>query len=120
MMDEILTVTAEDLPGPVTVLTAAGEIDHDSRDLLGDAADEALQRRGVRLVIDLSAVTFCDSGGLSLFIELHRRVSDRGGSLCLASAQAAVLTVLQVANLDRLLDLHPTVDAAVRAAQATG
>ena len=118
MTEEILKVTAEDVPGLVTVLTAAGEIDHDSRDVLADAAEEVLQRRGVRLVIDLSAVTFCDSGGLSLFIDLHRRVTARGGSLRLASPQATVVTVLRATNLDRLLDLHPTVDDAVRASAA--
>jgi anti-anti-sigma factor len=120
MMEDILKVTAEDVPGLVTVLTAAGEIDHDSRDVLADAGEEALRRRGVRLVIDLSAVTFCDSGGLSLFIDLHRRVTARGGSLCLASPQPPVLTVLRATNLDRLLALHPTVEDAVRASSATG
>jgi anti-anti-sigma factor len=120
MMEQFLTVTVKDLPGPVTVLTAAGEIDHDSQYVLDDAAGEVLERGGDRLVIDLSAVTFCDSAGLSLFIQLHRRLSDRGGSLCLASAQAPVLTVLRATNLDRLLALHSTVDDAVRASRATG
>ena len=72
------------------------------------------------VVVDLAAVTFCDSGGLSLFIDLHQRLDTRGGSLGLAAVQAPVLSVLRAANLDRLLNLYPTVDDAVQAGLTTG
>jgi anti-sigma B factor antagonist len=118
--DEILTVTSEDAAEGVVVLTATGEIDRSSRLLLEDVAEAALQRGGSRLVIDLSGVTFCDSGGLSLFVQLHRELTGRRGSLRLAGAQGSVLTVLMVTNLDRLLALHGTVDEAVQASRTTG
>jgi anti-sigma B factor antagonist len=117
--DDILAVTSEDAAERVVVLTAVGEIDRDSRLLLEDAAEAALQRGGDRLVIDLSGVTFCDSGGLSLFVRLHREATGRGGSLRLAGARGSVLTVLTVTDLNRLLALHGTADEAVQASRAT-
>jgi anti-sigma B factor antagonist len=119
MTQDILTVTRADTTPSVPVLAAAGELDHDSCDLLRDAADAALPDRGNRLVIDLGAVSFCDSGGLSLLLDLHRLTTARGGSLQLARVQPPVLSVIHATSLDRLLNLCPTVEDAVRASLAT-
>ncbi|GIG92195.1 STAS domain-containing protein [Plantactinospora endophytica] len=113
--DEILTVSRADTTGSVPVLAAVGEIDHDSRDILREAADLALRDGGSRLVIDLGDVSFCDSGGLGLFLELHRLTTARGGALRLARVPPPVQLVLGATNLDRLLHLEPTVEDAVRA-----
>jgi anti-anti-sigma factor len=120
MTDQILTVTPVPTTEPVAVLTAAGEIDHDSRDVLSAAAADALGNGASRLVIDLAAVSFCDSGGLSLFLDLHRDTTARGGSLRLACVQPPVLAVIHATNLDRLLPMDATVEDAVRAATAGG
>ena len=120
MMEQILTVTAADTGTPVTVLRAAGEIDHDSRHVLAEAADRAIREGRHRLVIDLTAVTFCDSGGLSLLVDLHKQTTALGGQLRLAGTQPPVTTVLQATHLDRLLPLHPTADEAVHASMLTG
>ena len=118
MTDEMLTVSRADTAETVPVLAAAGEIDHDSREVLREAALLALGDRGSRLVIDLGGVTFCDSGGLSLFVDLHRLTAARGGAVRLAGAQPIVLTVIQATNLDRLLAVHPSVEEAISASRA--
>ncbi|GAB3981524.1 STAS domain-containing protein [Plantactinospora veratri] len=115
MTNEILTVSRVDATAPVPVLAAVGEIDHDSRDVLREAANLALGDDGTRLVLDLGAVSFCDSGGLGLFLELHRLTASRGGSLRLARVPRPVQLVLDATNLDRLLHLDPTVEDALRA-----
>jgi anti-sigma B factor antagonist len=121
MAQQALTVTTSSSGAQEpTVLSAAGEIDHDSGDILGDAADAAFQAGRRRLVVDLSAVTFCDSGGLSVLVELHKRAAALGGELRLAGAQPPVTTVLLATNLDRLLRLHPTVDEAVDSFRSGG
>lgn len=120
MTDETLTVSTLHAPGPVTVLAVAGEIDHDSREVLGRAATAVLHDGGTRLVLDLAGVSFCDSGGLSLLVDLHRATAARGGSLRLACLQPDVLGVITATNLDRLLPVHPSVEDAVRAAQPAG
>jgi anti-sigma B factor antagonist len=120
MTQQLLTVTTTPTAGQVTVLSAAGEIDHDSRLILEDAAHAALQDGSSRLVLDLAAVTFCDSGGLSLFVDLHKKTAALGGQLRLACVQPSVTAVLLATNLERLLPLHPTVAEAVDAAQPIG
>jgi anti-anti-sigma factor len=118
MTEQILTVDPGQTIETVAVLAAAGEIDHDSRDVLADAAAAVLRDGASRLVLDLADVSFCDSGGLSLFLDLHRDTAARGGSLRLARVQPTVLAVIHATNLDRLLHLDPTVEAAVHASRA--
>jgi len=104
MNDEQLRVTTERIDDRVTVLTVTGELDRDSVPVLDAAADAALTAGAVRLVLDLGPLTFCDSSGLRLLVELHKRTDLR-----LAGARPPVDTVIHVVNLDRMLALHPTV-----------
>ncbi|WP_306210464.1 STAS domain-containing protein [Actinoplanes sp. RD1] len=116
--DEILVVRTEDVEARIVVLTASGELDRDSVKFLTVAADEALGRGRDRVVLDVGRVTFCDSSGLSFVVGLHRRTAATGGVLRVACAQGIVLTALQISNLDRLLHLDPTLEAAMRAVRA--
>jgi anti-sigma B factor antagonist len=106
--EQHLRVRTEKVDDRVTVLTAAGELDRDTMAVLGAAAGAALDAGATRLVLDLAPLTFCDSSGLRLFVELHRRTS-----LHLAGVRPPVATVIQVVNLDRMLALHPTVEEAI-------
>ncbi|MEV6597870.1 STAS domain-containing protein [Actinoplanes sp. NPDC051346] len=106
-------MTIQDPGDGIRVLSVAGEIDHDSVDVLRDAVEQALADGRDRLVADLSAVPFCDSGGLSLFVETHRRTTARGGWLRLAGPQAPVRFTLNVSHLDAYLNVHPTLDEAL-------
>ncbi len=115
MIPDILEVTARDVSAATCVLTAVGEIDHDSRHHLNHAVDDALRRDRVQVVLDLTAVTFCDSGGLSTFVDAHRQATARGGWLRLAGPGAHVLDALQATNLDRYLTVCATVDEATGA-----
>jgi anti-sigma B factor antagonist len=114
-MTPILTATVAELAPPVALITARGELDADTQVELRGAALTAVHRGRTRLVVDLTAVTFCDSAGLSLFVDLHRVTRERDGWLRLAGANGITLAVLKATNLDRLLSLHPTAEAALAA-----
>ena len=109
---DILTATVQDGPAGSSVVVAAGEIDRDSRRHLRRAADEALGNGRHRLVLDLSAVSYCDSSGLSLFVDLHREAKAAGGWLRLVGAQPLLQHMLGATNLDRILALYDSVEAA--------
>ena len=112
-MTEQLTVTVSKDDGRYTVLTVSGELDRDVTHTLEQAGETALTSGVERLVLDLRGVTFCDSSGLRVFVHLHRLAESRGASLRLAELHPPVSTVVEVVNLDRLLDLHPTVASAL-------
>ncbi|MCX4817927.1 STAS domain-containing protein [Streptomyces sp. NBC_01239] len=98
----------------VPIVTAQGEIDHEVRDLFRDAL---LSEDGVmaplRIVVDLSGVTFMDSSGINVFGAAHRRVRDAQGWLRIAGAQESVVRVLHIVGLDEVIACCPTVEQAL-------
>ena len=113
MTPEILALTGRDVGAAGRVLTAVGDIDHDTRAAVRDAVSESLARGRTRIVLDVAGVEFCDSGALSAFVEAHRNTAAAGGWLRLAGASGRVRTVLELANLDRHLHLYPNADEAI-------
>jgi anti-sigma B factor antagonist len=63
-------------------------------------------------VVDLSAVRFCDSLGLSAFVDAHHRCTAAGGFLRLAAPTPFLLRVLAVVGLLRRLGVYETVRGA--------
>jgi anti-sigma B factor antagonist len=72
---------------------------------------------GITLVIaDLTAAVFCDSSGLRQLLLAHRRAKARRAEVRFAIPHREMLAVLQVTELDRLLSVYPSLDAAVSGA----
>jgi anti-sigma B factor antagonist len=67
------------------------------------------------LIIDLSAVEFCDSSGLSALLIAERRMREHGGTVRLAGLQKKVLNLIRISHLDRAFSIHDTVTKALKA-----
>jgi len=82
--------------------------------------EDVLRRGQRRVVLDLSAVTFIDSTGLSVIIGAVRSLSEDGRLAC-AGLGRQPRALFQVTKLDRgLVDLFETVEQAVDALGAGG
>ncbi|HBO54710.1 STAS domain-containing protein [Janibacter terrae] len=113
-----ITITTSEA-GEVHIVHVSGEIDVTSAAVLRDALEALIADGRRRLTLDLSAVTFMDSTGLGIVVGRLKRLSRHGGTMTVAAAHPRVLRVFSITGLDQLLDVHPDVDAAVRAAEAT-
>jgi anti-sigma B factor antagonist len=98
-----------------TVVVASGEIDFQSYQPLQELLRTQLRLGRSRLVLDLSAVDFCDSSGLGMFVSVHRRAGMADGWLRLARPSQQLRRILTVTNLDRLLGAYDDIAAAVQA-----
>ncbi|MEU6674947.1 STAS domain-containing protein [Streptomyces sp. NPDC046853] len=96
----------------VTVLTLSGEMDMDTSALVQQAL-EAAEAPGARVVVDLRRVSFIDSSGINVFIAGHRALSRVGGLLRLAGPAESVSRTLEIVGIDTLIDICPTLDAAL-------
>jgi len=65
-------------------------------------------------VVDLSQVSFLDSSGLGVLVMVHRRIRAVGGSLRLAACQPEVVSIFHITALDRVIEMFPTVEDALR------
>ncbi|MFF1547035.1 STAS domain-containing protein [Streptomyces sp. NPDC058291] len=99
----------------IVVVTVHGEIDHDVKDVLGQALTPQDDTTPPRLVADLSGVTFMDSSGINVFVAAHLRASRAQGWLRIAGAQESVVRLLQMVGVDTVIPCHPTVEHALAA-----
>ncbi len=65
-----------------------------------------------KLIFDLSEVEYCDSSGLSAILLAFRMLRESGGKIVLAAPQKSVQTLIEISQLDKVLTLTDTVEAA--------
>lgn len=88
----------------VVTAVVAGDIDMGSRPILEEAI-ERLERDPVDLVLDLSGVTFVDSQGVNLLVQVRRVLQEAGASLTLARPSPAVRHILEVTGVDAYIEV---------------
>lgn len=57
------------------------------------------------LVIDMHAVDFCDSSGLSALLIAERKMKEHGGTVTLSGVHKKVVSLLKISMLDRLFTI---------------
>ena len=73
-----------------------------------------LNKSGTKnIIIDLSHSRYCDSSGLSAILVGKRICSDIKGSFVICGLQPSVTKLISIAQLDKVLNIVPTVDEAV-------
>jgi len=73
----------------------------------------AVLQQARKLVIDLSGVSAMDSAGIGELVLLQNWAQGKSVSLKCAGPNSLVSTLLELTNLDSVLEVHPSVDAAV-------
>ena len=85
--------------GQGPVVWVSGDLDIATAPLLRDCLEGC---DGQRVTIDLSGVTFLDSGGLAVLTERHLKVGPE--SLVLRGVQPAQMKILEITRLDDVLN----------------
>ena len=99
--------------GDVVVVHCQGRIVYrDEAAALSRVVGEVLQD-SEKLVLDLSGVSSMDSAGIGELALLQTLAQERNASLKCAGANQLVAGLLCLTNLDSVLDMHPSLDAAL-------
>jgi anti-sigma B factor antagonist len=93
--------------GDVTVLALAGEIDlYTAPRLQAELTSALAASKSAQIVVDMSAVDFCDSTGMNVLLAAHRLASEKGGDLTLAAPRPPVRKILEVTWLQSVFTIH--------------
>jgi anti-sigma B factor antagonist len=87
-------------------LLLSGELDLTGTDLVLGACEEVPD--GGTLTLDLSRLSFMDSSGLRVFMNLDRRSRREGWSLAIENPRGQVLGLLQLSGFEQRLPITPT------------
>lgn len=113
--DRGLTVTHQSHSARLHMLVVEGDLDHHTAPRMRRALDDLTLAPGAGLVIDLSALTFCDSTGISLLVSAHQRAQNAGAAPVLAGLDPDIAHVFRIMGLDRLFTSYETVEKAIAA-----
>ncbi|MFI9552749.1 STAS domain-containing protein [Nonomuraea endophytica] len=113
-----LLLTCENLDGS-TLVGVAGELDTTTTGRLSAYLEDQHSDSTLPLVLNLAALTFMDSSGLHLLINLHHHQKEHGGGLHLAAPHERIIRVLEITGTDRLLRTYASLQQALTAARLT-
>ncbi len=97
------------------VLPLEGEIDLHVSPRIATSLNQMIATKPKQLVVDMSQVSYIDSSGLAVLIEGMQNVAAYGGKFSLAALQEGVRPIFEIARLDQVFQIYPTVDAALAA-----
>jgi anti-sigma B factor antagonist len=98
-----LEIIVQQRPG-FHLVGLAGDLDRQCHLRLLQTFDQLLADPRPRVVVDTTALTFCDSHGLHVLVRGQRRAEDRGGVLRLVGVRGTLATLL---TTTQLVDLFP-------------
>ena len=104
----------EQLHDDVVVLNLSGEMmGGPDATVLNDKLHELIESGKLKVVVDLSAVSWINSSGLGILIGALTTIRNAGGELKIASVTDRIQRLLQITKLDKVFDIYDTVESAV-------
>ncbi len=101
--------------GDRTVLRVGGEIDVYTAPRLREQLIQLVDDGVRHVVVDMEQVEFLDSTGLGVLVGGLKRAKTVDGSLVLVCDQPRILKIFRITGLERVFDIHPTVEQALAA-----
>ncbi len=99
----------------ITILYLEGRIDGEGALELDKALQGVLADGHVRLVLDMSQVSYINSAGLRTLADALSQAQQRQGDVKLVTLSPKVLRVLQIIGFDRFFDMHASLPEALAA-----
>jgi anti-sigma B factor antagonist len=108
----MMEIRTKDLQPDVVVLEITGRITMGRNCKELEWSTEKLVRDNKKkIVFDLTGVTHIDSTGIGIIVMSAGQIKQAGGQLHVC-AQGHVEKVLKLTSVDKVVELHPSVDAA--------
>lgn len=106
--------TVAEIGQDIALVSVSGELDLYVERQLRDALAAADKLGTPTVVIDLSGLSFMDSTACGIIVGEATRRRREGSQLVLVSNRNRASRVLEVAGIDRLIPIHPTLHAAFK------
>ncbi|MFL6122185.1 STAS domain-containing protein [Actinophytocola sp.] len=106
-----LTITTRTAPHG-HVLTVRGALDVNTSPRLRQVYEDLTYTAGHELVLDLTDLEFCDSSGISTFINARDHAASFGATFALAAVPARTTKMIATIGLGEFFTRYDTVDQA--------
>ncbi|GAA2665673.1 STAS domain-containing protein [Nonomuraea recticatena] len=109
------------LQGPCVIARLTGEFDFGSAAEVRDRVTKALDLSlPPMIIIDMQAVSVCDSSGLSVLVYLHKAVTASGGRMLVSGLNGRCKHLFAITALDKFFEIRPTAELAIAELSESG
>jgi anti-sigma B factor antagonist len=116
----VCTIKRRSLASPQAVLVLRGSVDSSSSSKLDEVLGLLAEQQYERIVVDLAQVDYVSSAGWLSFLNAVRRPAKHPTKYAVAAMQPTVKAAFDVLGLDRVIEVHESMEAAQRPARAVG
>ena len=89
------------------LLRLQGELDMQTADVLRQAIDREIDRRGIRtVIINLEQVQFIDSSGLGVILGRYKKLQPLGGKLKITNVPPHIYKIMELSGLPRIIAFY--------------
>ena len=99
--------------GDIMVVTPNGALDVDTRKLFKDVLIGLIDCGETAILVDLSAVDFIDSTGLSALLSPAMRLEELSGKFAVCSVNENIMRTFELSGFTKFLDVYPSADSAL-------
>jgi len=110
----MLEVNVMDKNG-INIIEVAGRVVYESENEFRKSIMDLIAQDRVKLVLDLSKLSYINSSGLGILINLLKTVQAKGGDIKLAGLQGELRELFSITSLDQIFSVFSTPDEAVAA-----
>ena len=97
------------------VANLIGELDHHSAEEVRVKIDDRIDRDNIKkIILNFGGVTFMDSSGIGVVVGRYKKISSKGGALCVADVNRGVNRVFELSGLFKIIDSYNDVAEALK------
>jgi anti-sigma B factor antagonist len=104
----------EEKRGDVLIYFPEKEININNLEQMKKAFEDAVNRNEKKLLVDLSAVSYIDSSGLTTLIGAYKRLKKVNGHLRLCGMNSKIKNIFEITNLHHLFEIFDTQELALK------
>jgi anti-sigma B factor antagonist len=110
-----MSIWREDLSESISLVGLSGRLDQTVTPKVETALLKELEEGNRQLIVDMTEVSYVNSGGLRCLLTAWRKANDQEGRIVLCSLSDRVKDVFEIVGFDKVFEIYETRSMAVQA-----
>jgi anti-sigma B factor antagonist len=102
-----MTIWDEPAADDSWLVVVSGRLDQSQNQLLEEELQRLIDEGHHQLIVDLSQVTYVNSGGLRSLVTIWRQARERGGNVVLCGLSKQIARVFSIVGFDKVFVIYP-------------
>ena len=97
------------------IVNLIGELDHHNAEEVRVKIDDRIDRDSIKkLILNFKDVTFMDSSGIGAVVGRYKKITSKGGTLCVTEVNRGVYRVFKLSGLFKFINGYSDVTDALK------